>query len=378
MIDIRTLLLALAIGNIGLGVLMAGYADGQACNPAMRAWAAARLLKGSAHLVAWLRPEIEWGGVPLMGYALLIGGTAIELVAYCIFLGLPAWRTRLCSCTVLALAAIGLMFAVQLPPAQLLRLVAAEVGAFSLVMAALLLRDWGRVSVMQRWIGLNNAVFAVVLAAHAVHGISAPHLYLLAGGVVLNATFAVGYLMMIVNGFGFLLLCKQKDDARMVRLATIDCLTGLFNRQAFFERAERARAARRGRPLALLMIDIDHFKKINDCHGHAIGDQALALFAATARTTLRDDDILGRLGDEEFALVLPATDLDGAMLAAERLRTSVAASSLVTASGAYSMTISIGVVAIDCAEAINTALARADQALYASKRGGRNRVSVGE
>lgn len=267
MIDVRTLLLVLAIGNIGLGVLMAGYADGQASNPAMRAWAAARLLKGCAHLVAWLRPEIAWAGVPVIGYVLLICGTAVELVAYCIFLGLPSWRGRLWSATALALAAIGLMFAVQLPAAQLLSLGAAEVGAFSLVMAALLLRDWGRVSILQRWIGLNNAVFAVVLAAHAVHGIGAPHLYLLSGGPILSATFAVGYMMMIVNGFGFLLLCKQKDDAHMVQLATIDCLTGLFNRHAFFERAAKVRAlaSQHGSPVALLMIDIDHFKNINDC-----------------------------------------------------------------------------------------------------------------
>lgn len=98
------------------------------------------------------------------------------------------------------------------------------------------------------------------------------------------------------------------------------------------------------------------------------------LFAAVAKATLRDDDILGRLGGEEFALVLPATELDGARLAAERLRSRVAAAPLATASGDYVMTISVGVVVIEAHEPLNTALARADHALYAAKRGGRNQV----
>ena len=140
--------------------------------------------------------------------------------------------------------------------------------------------------------------------------------------MVQSVTYLAGYLLMIVNGFGFLLLCKEKDDQKMALLATIDSLTGLVNRRAFFERTDSARllATRLRSPIALMMIDIDHFKRLNDRFGHATGDEALCVFAATAQQALRDHDIMGRLGGEEFALVLPGTDLEGALQAAERLR----------------------------------------------------------
>jgi diguanylate cyclase (GGDEF)-like protein len=162
-------------------------------------------------------------------------------------------------------------------------------------------------------------------------------------------------------------------------LATTDSLTGLANRRAFFERAEAARllSLRLRKPIALMMLDLDHFKQINDRFGHATGDEGLALFAAAARATLRDHDILGRLGGEEFALALPGTDLDGALQAAERLRHAITEAPLITSGATYVMTVSIGVVVIEANEALTAALARADHALYAAKSGGRNRVEAG-
>jgi diguanylate cyclase (GGDEF)-like protein len=166
----------------------------------------------------------------------------------------------------------------------------------------------------------------------------------------------------------------------MALLATIDSLTGLVNRRAFFERTDSARllATRLRSPISLMMIDIDHFKRLNDRFGHATGDEALCVFAATARRALRDHDIMGRLGGEEFALVLPGTDMEGALQAAERLRCAIAAAVLPTSGHQYSMTVSIGVVVIDQNEHINSALARADHALYAAKSAGRDRVEIGE
>jgi diguanylate cyclase (GGDEF)-like protein len=185
---------------------------------------------------------------------------------------------------------------------------------------------------------------------------------------------------MIVNGFGFLLLCKQKDDAEMARLATTDALTGLPNRRAFLERAEQARLAsqRQRHPLALMMIDIDHFKQLNDRWGHACGDEALVVFARTARQVMREYETIGRLGGEEFAMILPGADLQGAMQAAERLRLAVRAATVMTSGPSYTMTVSIGVVVLDPNEDLSAALARADRALYAAKRDGRDRVEAGE
>jgi diguanylate cyclase (GGDEF)-like protein len=191
--------------------------------------------------------------------------------------------------------------------------------------------------------------------------------------------YIAGYLLLIVNGFGFILMSKQRDDARMERLATTDDLTGLLNRRAFFARAEAARllALRLRQPITLLMLDIDHFKQLNDRFGHATGDEALVKFSATCTDALREHDILGRLGGEEFALALPGTDLDGARHAAERLRQGVLDTRLLSCGNSYTMTVSVGVVLIDPEEDLPTALARADHALYEAKGKGRNRVEVG-
>ena len=156
-------------------------------------------------------------------------------------------------------------------------------------------------------------------------------------------------------------------------------LTGLLNRRAFFARAEAARllSLRLDQPITLLMLDIDHFKQLNDRFGHATGDEALVKFAATCNDALREHDILGRLGGEEFALALPGTDLDGALHVAERLRQGVVDTRLLTCGNHYTMTVSIGLVLVDPDEDLATALARADHALYEAKRNGRNRIEVG-
>lgn len=187
-------------------------------------------------------------------------------------------------------------------------------------------------------------------------------------------------MILIVNGFGFVLLCKEKDDAEMTRLATIDSLTGMANRRAFFERTDSARmlAARQGHPISLMMLDLDHFKRINDHYGHAAGDAALRVFADAAQQALREPDIMGRLGGEEFAIALPGTDLAGAVQAGERLRLAVRAAELPLCGPEYVITVSIGVVAIDPEEHINAALARADHALYVAKSAGRDRIEVGQ
>jgi diguanylate cyclase (GGDEF)-like protein len=231
---------------------------------------------------------------------------------------------------------------------------------------------------LQWIIGANDALFAVAMALGGWDGLSRPFQSLGSSPLHTLAGLAA-YLLMIVNGVGFLLLCKQKSDEQMALLATTDSLTGLANRRAFFERAEAARllSLRLRKPIALMMLDLDHFKQINDRFGHATGDEGLALFAAAARATLRDHDILGRLGGEEFALALPGTDLDGALQAAERLRHAITEAPLITSGATYVMTVSIGVVVIEANEALTAALARADHALYAAKSGGRNRVEAG-
>jgi diguanylate cyclase (GGDEF)-like protein len=156
-----------------------------------------------------------------------------------------------------------------------------------------------------------------------------------------------------------------------------DGLTGLFNRRHLFTLAEREfqRARRFGRSLSAIMLDIDHFKKVNDTHGHAAGDQVITDVARRLRAAVRNIDIVGRYGGEEFVLVLPETELAGAGLLAERLRKSIAAAPVKTLAGPLPVTVSMG-VATSAANVgdINALINNADTALYAAKQAGRNRV----
>ena len=161
-----------------------------------------------------------------------------------------------------------------------------------------------------------------------------------------------------------------------------DSLTGLYNRRHFLSlcEAELSRAARYRVPLSMLMLDIDHFKKVNDAHGHKAGDLVLVQLADIMRGTLRNVDVIGRYGGEEFAVMLPETDRMMALEVAERLRQEVAAAKFALDGGApIEVTISIGISSCDDAQIhIDKLINAADQALYVAKNSGRNRVMQAE
>jgi len=173
------------------------------------------------------------------------------------------------------------------------------------------------------------------------------------------------------------------DNARlfdeMENQAITDGLTGLFNHRYFAEVSEKelARALRYQEPLSLIIIDLDHFKKINDQHGHLTGDRLLQLIAHNCNTSLRKIDILCRYGGEELAVLLPETSLEDARVVAERLREAVEASNLVTNDGVIKVTASLGVAEAgkDVTD-MHTLIERADKALYAAKDAGRNCVKT--
>ncbi|RSM61648.1 hypothetical protein DMB66_24340 [Actinoplanes sp. ATCC 53533] len=166
--------------------------------------------------------------------------------------------------------------------------------------------------------------------------------------------------------------------AQVERLATTDGLTGLFNRRHFFELAlrELALSRRRSGPLTVVMLDIDHFKQINDRHGHPVGDQVIATVAQRLAATVRGTDVLGRYGGEEFAVLLPDTGDDGSSILAERLRAVIGDRPIETDTGPLTVTVSVGVASRDTDMSVAELLGRADRALYQAKEGGRNRVVV--
>lgn len=174
---------------------------------------------------------------------------------------------------------------------------------------------------------------------------------------------------------------RRTLEDELMRLACTDPLTGALNRRAFIGRAEeeRDRSIRYGYPLAVAVVDADHFKAINDDYGHGIGDEALKHIVQVISTELRATDALGRWGGEEFILLLPHTDADAAARTAERLRRKVVGAPLVGVCdrGPVPLAVSIGVAELDPDEdTVGTLIQRADQALYSAKSGGRNQVVV--
>jgi len=171
---------------------------------------------------------------------------------------------------------------------------------------------------------------------------------------------------------------RKRIEAELHEFATTDGLTLLSNRRHFMARLEARLAQLRrtgGPPAAVLMCDLDHFKSINDCWGHAVGDQALRHFADILRTYLRAGDMAGRIGGEEFAVLIGAAGLEGACAVAQRIQRHVAQQPLTCVEGPVAMTVSIGIAEMTPDDVnVEAALSRSDFALYRAKKNGRNRI----
>src|ERR1700712_3589033 len=185
--------------------------------------------------------------------------------------------------------------------------------------------------------------------------------------------YAVGTVFII-----FMLVAERTVSAHKTA-ASIDPLTGMFNRRGFAEATARMidREANAGRPVTVMIFDIDHFKSINDRFGHPAGDEILKLFATVVVNSLRMTDLSGRVGGEEFAALLPCS-LEEGVVAAERVREAFERSGIVDETGPVDTTVSIGVAGGPAGTELEVLLSAADTALYQAKRGGRNRVEAAE
>ncbi|MBB4285070.1 GGDEF domain-containing protein [Roseospira goensis] len=208
----------------------------------------------------------------------------------------------------------------------------------------------------------------------------------LAGGPVGGTDLVVGLgdltsvVAFMTLAMGFLALTAEHLLRQLEALAAQDPLTGVFNRRAFFAVAEHVivHRSRTGQAVSVLVFDLDNFKAVNDTHGHAAGDDALRHVVTTARGALRGEDLLARLGGEEFVVLLPETNAGAALRVAERLRAAIATAPAVLTDGTrLTLTASVGVSTAgpqDRGETVASLIARADRALYAAKAAGRDRV----
>ncbi|HQL00926.1 MAG TPA: diguanylate cyclase [Smithellaceae bacterium] len=222
---------------------------------------------------------------------------------------------------------------------------------------------------------VRGGISVTVPASTILDEIRANKIYL-----ALSVTGVILIIILIVSFISTFFIRDLKTAEQMLlSMAATDPLTGLLNRREGYRRieAEHARAARSGKPLCAIMLDIDHFKMINDTHGHLTGDDVLKWLAAVLKKTLRTSDILCRYGGEEFLVVVPETTIETARHLAERLREIVEQNEIIlNGSIRLRLTISLGVADLKTGESYEHLIFRADQALYAAKNAGRNRVCM--
>ena len=195
----------------------------------------------------------------------------------------------------------------------------------------------------------------------------------------LTVISAEALLFTISIAFVLVAMAKERSELRQRKAACVDPLTGLANRRGFLQDGEELvqLQIRRGRPVAVFLLDLDHFKSVNDRFGHAVGDRVLRLFADVAGKSLRASDLVGRLGGEEFAVLLADADRDNAYVVAERVRSAFAAAAQSLDGQPLGATLSIGIAIIqNPQENLGSLLTQADQALYRAKARGRDRVEL--
>lgn len=271
-------------------------------------------------------------------------------------------------------SAVILLAATLTQPPLLNRVVASLLVALVAGHSAflLVLRHRGEAAASSRFTG---AIFALSAALHLVCGLLA--LLIDVPAVNWALLHAANILLLIGWNFGFLMLIGQRNQERISDLANHDELTGVHSRRAFMSMARQLFSVveRQHKPFAVLMLDVDHFKQVNDTYGHAAGDEILKRFAANCMDCLRHSDLLGRIGGEEFCVVLPDTGSDGAAEVAERIRAGFEAGESGWQGHRLRATVSIGVSlrGIDAAT-LEGLMAGADEALYQAKHQGRNRV----
>ena len=378
-LDASTMVLVLALGNLALVALLTFFDHGPVRSRALAAWSLSRQIQGGAWLLLALGasnvvpPAIAVPG----GYALLLAGVAIEAGASWEASGREGWRRPTLLLGGLAILAFLVCYLID---EDGLRSVAVSLllGAFYLSGGIALASRWKDSSLLQRFLALVTAVLALVVAARGLFVLLLPAGWGWMSSDMLGQLFVAAlYLLMLANCFGMLLLARERAQRELARLELVDPLTDVPNRRGFFSALApwMALARRPGQPTALVMLDLDQFKRVNDGYGHPAGDAVLRHVVELCKRQLRDSDMLGRLVGVEFAILLPRTTLAEAALVAERIRAAIEATPVKSERALIKMTASFGVTTIRPEDSTVTLFQRADEALVAAKQAGRNRVS---
>jgi diguanylate cyclase (GGDEF)-like protein len=382
--DSTTIVLVLALGNLAFCAALffsEQRTDAASGRPeALTTWGLSRQMQAAG----WLLLAIGASGVvpdrlalPI-AYALVIAGVAWEAGALWERGGSRRWRSVTTPALVLALAFFLLCYWVDEIGLRALA-TSLILGAFYLSAAAALARGWAGASMLRRFLALAAALLALVVGARGALVLLAPAGWGWMSNELLRQLYSGAlYLLMLLGGFGWMLLGRERLQDELARLEVVDPLLEVVNRRGFFNALApwMALARRPGAPTALVLFDLDQFKRVNDSYGHPAGDVVLRTLAEVCKRQLRDSDQLGRLGGVEFAILLPRTSEQDAAMVAERIRAAIGATKVKTERAMISLTASFGVTTIRADDSSVTLLARADEALRAAKSAGRNRIEL--
>jgi diguanylate cyclase (GGDEF)-like protein len=376
-IDISTLYLVATLVAAMLGAMLLFFGR-QENIPALKWWGTAYLL-GAASVALWTLAS------PMLGAMHSLALNAVGFVACgMVWNAARVFHGRKPNLPGLLLGAIAWIAAVMAlePGASAMRMtIGAGIVAIYAALTAGELWSERRRSMQKRWPTIVVPVLHgfVLMLPILLGDLLRPHDDAF-GSSIWVTVFAVELVLYAVGTvFVIFMLVSERTVTAHKTAASMDPLTGMFNRRGFAEATSRVieREANGGRPVTVLIFDIDHFKSINDRFGHPAGDEILKLFAAVVINTLRISDLSGRIGGEEFAALLPCS-LEEGVIAAERVREAFEISGIVDDSGPVDTTVSIGVAGGPAGTELEVLLAAADTALYQAKRGGRNRVEVAE
>ena len=382
-IDITTIILAIILGHLFSAILGFSYMIRKK-DTVIYVFLLARMFDTVGWIMLALQTSIYHIGLVLTGNTFLILGHAMQVIS---FLKIKNHYNKLIRMGyfIISVVSIALFYLFTL-------LYHANSGARITIMSAVAAIMWcypeyilfkdKNSSILQKVIVLVYGCELILLFLRAYVGIKFNESMNLLSNNIYNILFFIGlYIVMLMGNLGFILMAKEKTDLELMNAAKYDELTGIFNRREFLLRVRSIIlfCEMQKKPLSFLMIDLDHFKKINDLYGHRAGDLVLKSFAENLKKHLRKTDLFGRFGGEEFTALLPETNEDQALEVAERLRSSIENSAVsVNEDIDIKYTISIGIVSKipDESTSFDNLYKSSDDALYIAKMNGRNRIEA--
>lgn len=379
-LDMRTAFVFLVVGHVFTVILITAYRHGQNKDRAVNAFYGAKCLQATGWGLAMFR-----GGIPdlftvSLANTVLFLGAALEAIALLRVMNVFHRNTRRFYIGLTSSCILLFHIIIVLANTETNRIAMGSLGmSLLLILPAIRMVCRKKGSTLMRVAGL---MYCLVAAGSLIRAIIAwiPHINVtfFEPSIYQTLSFLSLFLLMFVGNTGFVLLSKEKGDRELHKLASYDDLTGVWNRRTFILEAKESIAdcRKKGQPVSFLLMDIDHFKTINDTYGHDTGDMVLREYAAKVKGALTSGDLLGRYGGDEFAVVLPGADekQSGEMAEAIRLSMLQCSSKL-----PISFTLSIGMVTVTAAQMLplDKLYKMSDEALYKAKHEGRNRASRG-